>query len=138
MYKAHRSELSVYIAGPNLFVEVYHLSFPRFFGSGCTYYSIESWQREKIDEMLRAARRLCDRFNNDKRSVNEEIIKKAFNRDPHYSNECMGPLSATFEHLFMKGDPYRQTPNHSKEKRVVLACYECNHSRGHQWRLLEK
>lgn len=56
----------------------------------------------------------------------------------HYSNQCMGPMSATFEHLFMKGDPYRGTPNHSKEKRVVLACYECNHNRINQWKSLEK
>lgn len=82
MYEAYHSDLSVYITGPNLFVEVYYLSFPRFSGSHCSYYSVESWQREKINEMLRAAGRLCDRFNKDKRNdLNEDIIKKAFNRE---------------------------------------------------------
>lgn len=81
MYTAHRFDLSIFIIGPDLFVEVWHLAFPRFFGSHCSYYSIESRQRETIDEMLRAASRLCDRFNNDNRSVNEEVVKKAFNRE---------------------------------------------------------
>lgn len=82
MYEAYRSDLSIYICGPDLFVEVYYLSFPRFFGSHCSYYSIEGWQREKIDEMLQAARRLCDRFNSDKRSdLNKEVVKKAFERE---------------------------------------------------------
>lgn len=82
MYEAYRSDLSVYIAGPNLFVEVYYLSFPRFSGNHCSYHSIESWQREKIDEMLLAARRLCDRFNSDKRNdLNKGVVKKAFERE---------------------------------------------------------
>jgi hypothetical protein len=37
---------------------------------------------------------------------------------------------ATVEHLNSKLSERRNTPNHNGERRVVLACRKCNHSRG--------
>lgn len=40
---------------------------------------------------------------------------------------------ATFEHLDTKASPLRGAFQHKKEKRVVLACYDCNNKRGSGW-----
>ena len=37
---------------------------------------------------------------------------------------------ATIDHLFSRYNPDRQTPNLKNEKRLVLACWQCNQNRG--------
>lgn len=82
-FEAMRRDLSIYVSGPDaLFVEVYYLAFPRYEGAFCTYSSIIPFQRELLDQALKAAERVCERFELDCRDdLTEAVVKKCFDRE---------------------------------------------------------
>jgi len=76
--KATRNDLSIYIDE----TEVFYLGFPRFSGSTCDYSTISASCRERIDEALKSAKEIVDRFIADGRENATSIeIKRAFNRN---------------------------------------------------------
>lgn len=58
-FRAIMPDMSVYIAGEEVFVEVSYIAFPRFTGSHCSYHSLVGWQRERLDADLEKASKLA-------------------------------------------------------------------------------
>lgn len=58
-YQALRDEMSIYIAGENVFVEVSYIAFPRFTGSHLCYFSLIPSQREILDRDFEKAQELA-------------------------------------------------------------------------------
>ena len=50
-----------------------------------------------------------------------------------YKDEKPKNNDVTIEHLNPKKSPLRLTPNHNKERRLVAACYSCNHKKGKKY-----
>lgn len=65
MFKAKINYLSVYIGcdDPYRHIEVYYISLPRFYGSHCSYYSLEQFQKNRLDKALLIAQECLSHIN---------------------------------------------------------------------------